>query len=126
MNTDEHRSGTTPKIIGCCYTVANTLGCGFLEKVYENSLAYELRQAGFAVEQQKALRVRYRDIVVGEYIADLVVEGSVLVELKVVRQFDEVHMAQCLNYLRAAGLQICLLINFGAPRLQIKRVVNGL
>ncbi|HYM12064.1 MAG TPA: GxxExxY protein [Bryobacterales bacterium] len=115
----------TEKIIGRCYVVANTLGCGFPEKVYENSLAYELRQAGLAVEQQKALRVRYRDVIVGEYVADLLVEDSVLVELKVVRQFDEVHMAQCLNYLKAAGLGICLLVNFGAPKLQIKRVING-
>ena len=125
MNTDKHRSDLSAKVIGCAYTVANTLGCGFLEKVYENALAYELRKAGLSVEQQKPIQVRYQEIVVGDYVVDLLVEDSVLVELKVVKQFDEVHLAQCLNYLRASGLRVCLLINFGAPKLQIKRVING-
>ena len=126
MNTDEHRiNSMTEKVIGCSYKVANALGCGFLEKVYENALAHELRRAGVSVEQQKPIQVQYDGIVVGEYVADLLAGGCVLVELKTVKQFDEIHMAQCLNYLRATGLKICLLINFGVPKLQIKRVING-
>ena len=105
--------------------MANALGPGFLEKVYENALAHELRSAGLAVEQQKALKVYYRDIVVGEYMADLLVEGLVVVELKAVRAFDDIHLAQCLNYLKATGLKVGLLINFGTRKVQIKRVVNS-
>ena len=125
MDTDEHRlNSITERIIGCSYTVANALGHGFLEKVYENALAYELRSNGLAVETHKALHVHYRDVVVGEYIADLLVEGLVLVELKAIKEFDDVHLAQCLNYLKATGLTLCLLINFGTPKIRIKRVVS--
>ena len=126
MHADARRwNEITRAVIGCSYTVANALGPGFLEKVYENALAHELRSAGWAVEQQKALKVYYRDIVVGEYTADLLVEELVVVELKAVRAFDDVHLAQCLNYLKATGLKVGLLINFGTPRVQIKRVVNS-
>jgi len=114
----------TEKIIGCAYTVGNVLGVGFLEKVYENALAHELRKAGVVVEQQKSIQVFYDGIVVGDYTVDLLVQGSVLVELKVVRAFDEIHMAQCLNYLKATGLKVCLLINFGTARVGVKRLVN--
>ena len=125
MNTDEHRlNSITERIIGCSYTVANTLGHGFLEKVYENALAYELRSSGLAVETQRILDVHYRDIVVGEYVADLLVEKLVLVELKAIKEFDDVHLAQCLNYLKATGLHLCLLINFGTPKIRIKRIVS--
>jgi GxxExxY protein len=125
MNTDEHRlNAITERIIGCAYAVANTLGPGFLEKVYENALAYELRQAGLNVEQQKPIPVKYKGIVVGDYIADLLIDGCVLVELKAVKNLDESHLAQGINYLRATGLKICLLLNFGNPKLQIKRLVN--
>jgi GxxExxY protein len=126
MHADAHRwNDLTRAVIGCSYTVANALGPGFLEKVYENALAHELRSAGLAVEQQKALKVYYRDIVVGEYMADLLVEGLVVVELKAVRAFDDIHLAQCLNYLKATGLKVGLLINFGTRKVQIKRVVNS-
>lgn len=125
MDTDEHRlNSIAERIIGCSYTVANSLGHGFLEKVYQNALAYELRSNGLAVETQKILGVQYRDVIVGEYVADLLVEGLVLVELKAIKEFDEVHLAQCLNYLKATGLQLCLLINFGTPRIRIKRVIS--
>ena len=116
----------TEKIIGCAYKVSNTLGSGFLEKVYENALAHELRKAGLRVVQQYGIQVYYDGIVAGEYAADLCVEDCVLIELKAVRTFDEVHMAQCLNYLKATDLRICLLINFGRPKVEIKRVVNNL
>jgi GxxExxY protein len=75
------------------------------------------------VLQQYAIRVLYDGVDVGDYIADLLVEGSVLVELKAVKAFDDVHLAQCLNYLKATGLKVCLLINFGKPKVEIKRIV---
>ncbi|MBI3912029.1 MAG: GxxExxY protein [Armatimonadetes bacterium] len=128
MHADARRSrldGITEKVIGCAYKVGNALGCGFLEKVYENALCYELRKAGLAAEQQRALTVYYDGVVVGEYFADLVVEDSVLVELKAVKALDDVHAAQCLNYLKTTGLRVCLLINFGTPRVDIRRIVRN-
>jgi GxxExxY protein len=113
----------TEKIIGCAYSVSNNLGPGFLEKVYENALVHELRKAGSIVAQQQPITVMYDNVEVGYFEADIVVEGLVLVELKTVRSFDEAHMAQCMNYLRATGLRVCLLINFATPKIQIKRIV---
>jgi GxxExxY protein len=113
-------------IIGCAFTVLNALGAGFLEKVYENALALELREAGLVVAQQHGATVAYRGAVVGEYFVDLLVEGAVLIELKAVKALDEAHRLQCVNYLKATGRQLCLLLNFGNPRLEIKRVVNRL
>jgi GxxExxY protein len=111
------------RIIGCALTVFRALGTGFLEKVYENALVYELRNSGLTVLQQHLMVVRYDGIVVGEYTVDLLVEHTVLVELKTARAIDEIHRAQCLNYLKATGLHLCLLRNFGKPRLEIKRIV---
>jgi GxxExxY protein len=111
------------QIIRGAFSVSNTLGCGFLEKVCENALAHELRKMGVAVAQQRGIVVTYDDIVVGEYAVDLLVEESVLVELKAVRAFDDIHQAQCINYLRATGIRLCLLLNFGKPRVDIKRIV---
>jgi GxxExxY protein len=113
-------------IIGCALAVANTLGSGFLEKVYENALAYELRKAGIAVAQQHGIVVLYDGAVVGEYAVDLLVEELVVVELKAIIALKDVHHAQCVNYLKATGFRMCLLLNFGGPRLQIKRLVWGL
>jgi GxxExxY protein len=113
------------RVIGCAFTVLNTLGVGFLEKVYENSLAIELREAGLAIVQQYGVRVLYHDVVVGEYFPDLLIEDRLLVELKIVKALDDSHRMQCTNYLKATGLRLCLLLNFGKPRLEIKRVVNG-
>ncbi|MCL4523874.1 MAG: GxxExxY protein [Acidobacteria bacterium] len=127
INADERRSrlvGITQKTIGCAFEVANKLGCGFLEKVYENALAHEIRKQGLAVQQQFPVAVSYDGVVVGDYVADLLVAGCVLVELKAVKDFDEIHAAQCMNYLKATGLKVCLLINFGKPRVDIKRLVN--
>ena len=115
----------TETIIGCAYGVANVLGNGFLEKVYENALAHELRKRGFQVEQQRAIPVYYDQVVVGEYLGDLLVEHNVLVELKAVKNIEDIHKAQCIHYLKATGLQLCLLINFGTPRVQVKRIVNN-
>ena len=126
MNTDLHRlDRVTEQIIGCAFQVANGLGSGFLEKVYENALVIELLRAGLRIEQQKSIPVLYRKQVVGDYIADLLVENSVLVELKATKLLDEIHMAQCLIYLRAANLRLCLLINFGRPKIEVKRIING-
>ncbi len=113
-------------VIGCAFTVLNTLGAGFLEKVYENALTHELRKARFAVAQQRGVTVMYDGAVVGEYFVDLMIENMLLVELKTAKALDEAHRAQCVNYLKATGLQLCLLLNFGKPRLEIKRVVNRL
>ena len=126
IHTDERSKEVneiTEAIIGCAYSVANTLGTGFLEKVYENALAHELRKRGLLVSQQAPLTVQYDEVVVGQYVADLVVADQILVELKAAKSLDEIHMAQCLNYLKATGLPICLLINFGRPKIQIKRFV---
>ena len=90
----------------------NTLGAGFLERVYENALAYELRKAGMSVYQQRAVDVIYVGVVVGSYFADILVENAVVVGLKVVKALDPAHTAQGLNYLRATGLPLCLLLNF--------------
>ena len=121
MDTDEDiLNGLTQKIIGCAFVVHNALGCGFAEKVYENALVHELRKAGLSVVQQMALTVMYDGIVVGQYSADIVVEGKVLVELKCVRACDDAHSAQCLNYLAATKIPVCLLINFG-KKVEIKR-----
>ena len=113
------------RIIGCAFTVLNTLGAGFLEKVYENALAYELCKAGLAVLQQYGMVVRYDGIDVGEYAVDLLVEDAVLVELKAVRALDDIHRAQCLNYLKATGLHLCLLINLrqATPRSEAHRTL---
>ena len=128
MNADERRSEInriTEAVIGCVMQVSNTLGRGFLEKVYENALAVECRRSGLAVVQQKAIQIRYRDVVVGDYIADLVVNDRVLVEVKAIKLLDEVHAAQCMNYLKATNLNVGLLINFGRPKAEIRRIVQG-
>ena len=127
MNADEHRrktNDTTHRIIGCAYTVSNTLGCGFLEKVYENALALELRKQGLAVQQQYPIDVTYDGQVVGQYVTDMLVEESVLIELKSMKMIEDIHIAQCLNYLAATKLQVCLLLNFDSPKLEVRRLVR--
>ena len=122
----EELNAITEKIIGCAFKVSSTLGVGFLEKVYENALAHELRKAGLGVEQQRGITVMYDGVMVGEYFIDLLVEASILVELKTVAELSGAHRAQCLNYLRATGMHLCLLMNFGRPRLEVRRVVFDL
>lgn len=117
-----HLNPLTEKIIGCAFKVSNTLGPGFLEKVYENALAHELRKAGLDFRQQYPISVLYDGTVVGEFLADLMVNEQVIIELKATKSLDDTHLAQCLNYLKATGLPLCLLINFGTPRVQVKRV----
>ena len=126
MDGDERRFMHDPlseAVIGGAFAVANALGPGFLEKVYENALGHELRKSGLAVEQQASMKVHYDGVEVGDYIADLVVNGSLVVELKACKTLDDIHAAQCLNYLKASGLHTCLLVNFGIPKIQIRRLV---
>ena len=106
-------SETTGKIIKGFYAVYNDLGFGFLEKVYENALVVELESLGLAVEQQKPINVYYRDILVGEFFADLVVNSHVIVELKSAESIARAHEAQLINYLRATRYEVGLLLNFG-------------
>ena len=128
MNTDKEpdkypEKDLTRQILGASFQVHNTLGCGFLEKVYENALAVELRARKIPFEQQLSLQVKYEEVVVGNYQTDLVVDRRVLVELKAVNRMDSVYEAQLLNYLKATGIRVGLLLNFGGPRLHYKRFV---
>jgi len=125
-NEREYLENLVEDVIGAAYEVGNTLGCGFLEKVYERALAKELNLRGRAVAQQASYSVMYKGALVGEYFADLIVEDKLVVELKCVEQFAPQHMAQCINYLRASGLRIALLINFQRSKVQWKRVVLNL
>lgn len=110
----------TEKIIGAAYKVHNTLGSGFLEKVYQNSLVIEIRALGFGVEVEKPMKVYYPGEVVGNYVADIIVEGKVILEIKAVKELSGIHEAQILNYLKATGIEVGLLINFGRS-VNIKR-----
>jgi len=113
MNGELKHGILTNKIIGTFYEVYNELGFGFLESVYENSLVIALREKGFKVEQQISVPVWFRGQRVGDFIADLLVEKTVILELKAVRAIDEAHKAQLLNYLRATEIEIGFLLNFG-------------
>jgi len=112
----------TEQILGCAFKVANTLGPGFLEKVYENALLHELRKAGLRAQAQKGIEVWYDGELVGEFAVDLLVEERILVELKACRALGEAQVAQCLNYLAATGLKTCLLLNFGTPKVEVRRL----
>jgi GxxExxY protein len=128
MNTDEASEGAdardplTGRILGAAFEVSNILGNGFLEAVYQRALAYELALAGLVVEREVGFRIAYKGEAIGTYIADLVVERSVIVELKAIDALGQNHVGQCLNYLRASGLRTALLLNFGRPKLEFKRV----
>jgi GxxExxY protein len=115
-------SNLTEKIIGAAFQVHNRLGQGFQEKVYENALVEELRTNGLRVEQQKPLMVMYGGKPVGDFIADLLIEGNVLVELKANKTIDRSHENQLLNYLKSSGIEVRLLINFGES-VQIRRKI---
>mgnify|MGYP006212403437 CR=1 FL=1 len=117
-------SKLTEGIIGTFYEVYNELGPGFLESVYEKSLAIALRSKGFDVFQQIAVPVHFRGNLVGDFSADLLVNGQVILELKTARSIDQAHIAQLLNYLRATDIEVGLLLNFGA-RPEFKRVAFG-
>jgi len=116
----------TYAINGAVFEVSNILGPGFLEKVYENALLIELKNRGLRTERQVPISVSYKDNVVGEYLADLLVEDKVIVELKTVENLDKNHEAQLLNYLKATGLHVGLLVNFKRKKADIKRMVLDL
>lgn len=121
LDGGEQLNALTERIIGHAYAVWNELGYGFLEKVYKNALAYALQADGIQVEVQKPVPVHFRGQTIGEYFADMVVEGIVLIGLKSCQAINEAHKAQCLNYLKATGLKTCLLINFGPEGVKIKQ-----
>ncbi len=110
-------------IVGAAFEVHNVLGYGFLEKVYENALLVELAKCGLGVEAQTQLKVQYKEAIVGDYVADLVVDEKVIVELKAEDTYNKQHEAQLLNYLKATGLKVGVLINFGRTKCEFKRLV---
>lgn len=111
----------TEAIIGACFEVASELGSGFLESVYEKALAMALRQKGLNVQCQHPIKVMFRGQCVGEFYADLLVEGCVIVELKAAKALAAEHMAQIINYLNATGIDVGLLVNFGTPKIEYRR-----
>lgn len=125
MNADQERlldAELSDRVLGAFYDVYNALGTGFLEGVYEAALLLELRARGLEVEQQCPLQVRYRDAIIGEFRVDLLVEGRLILEIKAVSQIVQAHEAQLVNYLRASGVPVGLLLNFG-PKPQFKRKI---
>lgn len=127
MDADARRlNEISEAIIGCAFAVSNELGPGFLAKVYENALHAELTLSGMRAVQQAAINVCYRGIVVDKYLADLLVESEVIVEIKCASGVDQSHIAQALNYLKATGKKLALILNFQKSKVEIKRVVRGL
>ena len=119
---EEQLNELSGRVIGCAITVAKKLRPGYLEKVYENALFHELNKQGFQVDKQVTLTVYYDGIVVGEFIADIVVNNTIILELKAVNSISSAHIAQALNYLTTTGGQLCLILNFGEAKLGIKRI----
>ena len=116
----------TYAINGAIFEVNKILGPGFLEKIYENALLVDLRARGIKAESQVPIKVSYKHIIVGDYIADLLVEDQVIIELKTVEKIERIHEAQLINYLKATGKQIGLLVNFKNEKAEIKRLVLNL
>jgi GxxExxY protein len=114
----------TEKIIGCAYRVYNKMGFGFLESVYEKCLLIELKKEGLKAESQKDITVNYEDEVVGEFKADILVEDTVILELKSVKQITQAHEVQLVNYLVATGKPIGLILNFAEQKVEVKRKVK--
>ena len=119
MNTDS----LTERVLGAVFEVANTLGSGFLEKVYERALLRELNLRGLRAVSQASFAVIYKGQSVGDYFADILVENTLVIELKCADRLTNEHLAQCLNYLKASGTKLCLLINFQKPTVEWKRIV---
>ena len=110
----------TEEVIGCAYRVHNEIGSGFLEKVYENAMRIEIDEAGLGVKQQAPVPVKYHGHVVGDFYADLIVEGRLIIELKAIQELCKAHEVQLVNYLTATGIDNGLLINFGSS-VEVKR-----
>jgi len=126
MNADMNINDLTYQINGAIYEVSRTLGAGFLEKVYEKALMIELKKRGMKAIDQAHIKVSYKNTIVGEYFADILVEDKIILELKAVENLSKLHEAQILNYLKATGIQVGLLVNFKHPKAEIKRMVFGL
>ncbi len=114
----------TERIIECAIKIHKTIGPGFLESIYQNALPIEFKNAGLLFEPQKEISIYYNNILVGTHRLDFLVENTVIVELKCVKEFDDFHLAQVISYLKAAKLKVGLLLNFSKEVLKIKRVVN--
>ena len=127
MNIDEHAflESLTERVLAAVFEVSNTLGAGFLEKVYERAVLRKLSLRGISATVQASFAIAYKGQFVGEYFADILVENTLVVELKCVDRLANEHTAQCLNYLRASGKTICLLVNFQKPKVEWKRIVQG-
>jgi GxxExxY protein len=121
----EHKE-LTEKIIACAYRVYNKMGAGFLESVYEKCMIIELRKLGLMAEVQKAINVFYEEELVGEFIVDMIVNNTVILELKSIRQLAKAHEVQLVNYLVATGKSVGLLINFGEDKVEVKRKLRQL
>lgn len=124
-NERELMNNLIEKVIGAVYEVANVFGSGFLEKVYERALVKELDMRDLNAEAQVPIQVSYKDEFVGDYYADILIEKKLIVELKCAERLGNDHLAQCLNYLKATGHGIALLVNFQHPKVEWKRVVNN-
>ena len=116
--------GLTEKILKTCFQVSNELGSGFVESVYEKALLIALQDEEVAAEAQAPLIVCFREQKIGQFFADLLVENEVIVELKAVKSLAPEHIAQLINYLKASGKQVGLLVNFGNPRIEYRRINN--
>ena len=116
----------TEKIIGCAYRVYNQMGFGFLESVYEKCMLFELRKIDLAAESQKPITVYYENEIVGEFVADIIVNDTVILELKSVREIVKAHEVQLVNYLVATRKPVGLIINFGEKKVEIKRKIRKL
>jgi len=127
MNTDERRcpDSLTERVIAAILEVSNILGAGFLEKVYERALLRELHLRGIRATAQASFAVSYKGQDMGEYYCDILVEDVLVVALKCAERLANEHMAQCLNYLRASGRSVCLLVNFQRPKAEWRRIVSG-
>jgi GxxExxY protein len=112
----------TEKILSACFDVINELGAGFLESVYEKALLMALKQKGLTAQAQIPLKVMFRGQNVGDFVADIIVEEKVLLELKAIKSLTAEHQAQTINYLKATGIELGLLINFGGPKLEFRRL----
>ena len=113
----------TYRVRGCIYEVFRHLGAGFLEKVYERALIEELKTTGLSVSAQHPVKVMYKGKVVGDFVADLIVEGRVIIELKAQKELTKENEAQMLNYLKATGIRVGLLVNFSYPKAVVRRYV---
>jgi len=127
MNTDERGflDSLTERVLAAIFEVSNTLGAGFLEKVYERALLRELALRSISAAAQASFTIAYKGHNIGEYCADILVENVLVIELKCVERLATEHTAQCLNYLRASGRTVCLLVNFQKPKVEWKRIVLG-